>query len=181
MKMKKTGIGMMVVVAATVLLSGCSTSPTYSCGSPQGGKCQSVTDSYLSALGKKLKGIASPAAGSDGTSGKAVEASARVTQYIPEGVAIRSSPQVLRVWVAPWEDNNRVFHDQSYNYFVADSGEWMLRANTEKSLYANGYRALARPTEKQPVASGDTPAQPAKPAMTTAEATAAALDFAAGN
>jgi hypothetical protein len=74
-----------------------------------------------------------------------------------------------------------VFHDQSYNYFVADRGEWTLSANTEKSIYANGYRALARPTEKQPVASGDAPAKPAKPAMTTAEATAAALDFAAGN
>ena len=60
MKMKKTGVGIMVVVAATVLLSGCSTSPTYSCGSPQGGKCQSVTDSYLVCAGQETQGQCQP-------------------------------------------------------------------------------------------------------------------------
>ena len=180
MRNKMTGMGGRVVMAAAVLLAGCSASPAYTCGSPQGGKCQSVTDAYLSALGKKLKGRSGSDADTPNGNGLA-ETRARVTQYVPEGVAIRSSPQVMRVWVAPWEDNNGVFHDQSYNYFVADSGEWTLRANTEKSIYANGYKALARPTEKQPVGGNDAPAKPAKPAMTTAEATASALDFAAGN
>ena len=83
------------------------------------------------------------------------------------------------MWIAPWEDNNGVFHDQSYNYFVADRGEWTLRANTEKSIYANGYMALERPTEKQPAGTGDKPKD--KPAMTTQAATESALDFAAGN
>ena len=168
------------VLLGVLLLSGCSTSPNYACGTPQGGKCQSVSDSYLSALGKKLKGNATATKTTNTTGKPAVEASARVTQYIPEGVAIRSLPQVMRVWIAPWEDNNGVFHDQSYSYFVADAGEWSLRANTEKSLYPNGYALLARPTDKT-AASADNKAD-AKPkaAMTTQQAQDQALDFMAG-
>lgn len=173
---------LVATLSAVLLASGCSTSPNYACGSPQGGKCQSVSDSYLMALGKKLKG--SVGEGSKGMDAKAVEASAGVTQYIPEGVAIRSMPQVMRVWLAPWEDSNGVFHDQSYSYFVADAGEWTLRANTEKSIYANGYMALERPTEKEPAKTGsdgkDTKPVSATPAITRQEAEEQARDLMAG-
>jgi conjugal transfer pilus assembly protein TraV len=175
---------LIIVLLGVLLLSGCSTSPNYACGTPQGGKCQSVSDSYLSALGKKLKGNAGNAAvtkTANTTTGKpAVEASARVTQYIPEGVAIRSLPQVMRVWIAPWEDNNGVFHDQSYSYFVADAGEWSLRANTEKSLYPNGYALLARPTDKTAAPADNKADAKPKAAMTTQQAQDQALDFMAG-
>ncbi|MDD5394999.1 MAG: TraV family lipoprotein [Thiothrix sp.] len=182
MKMMKTATaGLWGLAFATLLLSGCSTSPSYACGSVQGGKCQSVSDSYLTALGKKLKG----SGGTPGKAGKAVEATgARVTQYIPEGIAIRSMPQVMRVWVAPWEDNNGVFHDQGYSYFVADAGQWALSANTEKSIYANGYMALEHPTEKGPVGgAADKASTKGKPpvAMTTAQAQGQAQDFMAGD
>ncbi len=174
----------LIILLAALALSGCSTSPSYACGTPQGGKCQSVSDSYLSALGKKLKGGASSATSATATPDKqgkpAVEATARVTQYIPEGVAIRSLPQVMRVWVAPWEDNNGVFHDQSYSYFVADAGEWSLRANTEKSLYPNGYALLERPTDKDPTPTTDSKTKPPAAAMTTQQAESAAVDFMAG-
>lgn len=174
--------GGITVLLAMLFISGCSTSPSYACGTPQGGKCQSVSDSYLSALGKKLKGSSATTGTSTKTSKPAVEATAKVTQYIPEGVAIRSLPQVMRVWIAPWEDNNGVFHDQSYSYFVADAGEWTLRANTEKSLYPNGFALLERPTDKTATpdeASKDSKPKP-KAAMTTQQAQDQALDFMAG-
>ena len=170
---------LIVMLLGVLLLSGCSTSPNYACGTPQGGKCQSVSDSYLGALGKKLKGNGSTTKTT--TSGKpAVEDTARVTQYIPEGVAIRSLPQVMRVWIAPWEDNNGVFHDQSYSYFVADAGEWSLRANTEKSLYPNGYALLERPTDKTAAPADNKADAKPKAAMTTQQAQDQALDFMAG-
>jgi conjugal transfer pilus assembly protein TraV len=180
--MKMTVVGLWGLALSALLLSGCSTSPSYACGSVQGGKCQSVSASYLMALGKNLKGSGSTS-DKAGKGGKAVEATgARVTQYIPEGIAIRSMPQVMRVWVAPWEDNNGVFHDQNYNYFVADSGQWALSANTEKSIYANGYMALEHPTEKEPTGAADSSKKPAKPvsAMTKADAQGQAQDFMAG-
>lgn len=169
---------LLLLAACGLLAAGCSASPTYACGSPQGGKCQSVTQAYLAALGKRLKG------GSQDTASNGQPDAARVTQYIPAGVAIRSLPQVMRVWIAPWEDSNGVFHDQSYNYFVADSGEWTLRANTARSIYANGYQALERPTEKQPAASADSKVGDAgKPAaaITQADAQAQAFDFMQGD
>ena len=171
---------LIIVLLGVLLLSGCSTSPNYACGTPQSGKCQSVSDSYLSALGKKLKGYATATKTTNTTGKPAVEASARVTQYIPEGVAIRSLPQVMRVWIAPWEDNNGVFHDQSYSYFVADAGEWSLRANTEKSLYPNGYALLARPTDKTAAPADNKADAKPKAAMTTQQAQDQALDFMAG-
>lgn len=171
---------LIIVLLGVLLLSGCSTSPNYACGTPQGGKCQSVSDSYLSALGKKLKGNATATKTTNTTGKPAVEASARVTQYIPEGVAIRSLPQVMRVWIAPWEDNNGVFHDQSYSYFVADAGEWSLRANTEKSLYPNGYALLERPTDKTAAPADNKADAKSKAAMTTQQAQDQALDFMAG-
>lgn len=171
---------LIIVLLGVLLLSGCSTSPNYACGTPQSGKCQSVSDSYLSALGKKLKGNATATKTTNTTGKPAVEASARVTQYIPEGVAIRSLPQVMRVWIAPWEDNNGVFHDQSYSYFVADAGEWSLRANTEKSLYPNGYALLARPTDKTAAPADNKADAKPKAAMTTQQAQDQALDFMAG-
>lgn len=155
-----------------IMLSGCSTTPRYACNAPDGGKCQSVTAAYQAALGTKAKAEKS----SNGTN--ATQAKPAVTQYIPEGVAIRSMPQVMRVWLAPWEDNNGVFHDQSYNYFVADAGEWTLRANVERNIYANGYMALERPTEKAAVDSS-TAKKTEKPAMTKEQAAAQAQDFVA--
>lgn len=124
-----------------LLLGGCSTSPQYACGAAPGGKCESVTDAYFAAIGKKTTG-------GKGDAPKATEATARVTQYIPEGIAIRSQPQVLRVWMPPWEDNNGVFHDQGYSYFVADPGDWVLKQNTGKTIYGNGFMALEHPTDK---------------------------------
>lgn len=168
-----------------LLLAGCSTSPNYACGAAPGGKCESVTDAYFAAIGKKT------GSNRGGGTAKATEATARVTQYIPEGVAIRTQPQVMRVWTAPWEDNSGVFHDQGYSYFVADPGEWTLRANTEKSIYGDGYMTLEHPSGKE--GSGDTNdtggkakgggkvTLPPAPAMTKGEAKGQAMDFLGDN
>ena len=76
------------LLGMALLASGCSTSPSYACGSPEGGKCQSVTDAYLAMKGRQANGSGS----TDGDSTGKPDAPARVTQYIPEGVAIRSLP-----------------------------------------------------------------------------------------
>ena len=133
---------------------GCSTTPKYACGTPEGGKCQSVNDAYLNALGKRIKHTITTGSGgtevADTDIATSYDAAPKVTQYVPEGVAILSQPQVIRVWVAPWEDAQGIFHDQSYQYTIVDSGQWTLRANTEKSIYPSPYMRLERPTEKVP-------------------------------
>jgi conjugal transfer pilus assembly protein TraV len=176
--MMKKQLLVLCVVSVSVLFAGCSTSPNYACGSPAGGKCQSVKESYLAALGKKLSAGGSSSSSSSSSNGKPVEATSRVTQYVPEGVAIRSMPQVMRVWVAPWEDANGVFHDQQYSYFVADPGQWTLKANTEKTIYGAGYPVLESPTDKTPAKDDK---KPSKPEMTMMQAEQAAIDLTTGN
>ena len=57
-----------------------------------------------------------------------------------------SEPTVLRVWIAPWEDNRKVPHDQSFLYAVADPGHWQV-AHSRKKI-AEQYRVLM-PVAKQ--------------------------------
>ena len=168
------------LLVSVSFMVGCSTTPKYACGTPEDGKCQSVGDAYMNALGKKIKHTftkgSKRTAVSDSDIATSYDVSPKVTQYVPEGVAILSQPQVMRVWVAPWEDAQGVFHDQSYQYTVVDSGQWTLRANTEKSIYPSPYMRLEHPTEKVPESTLLKPPA-AKPSMTTAQAEAAAQDL----
>ena len=46
--------------------------------------------------------------------------------------SLRTPPRVLRLWVAPWEDADGDFHDQSYVYVVADPGRWGIEHNQKR-------------------------------------------------
>lgn len=44
----------------------------------------------------------------------------------PEVVPLRTPPEILRIWIAPWEDSTGALHSGSYIYLVVDSGKWIL-------------------------------------------------------
>ncbi|HWP91764.1 MAG TPA: type IV conjugative transfer system lipoprotein TraV [Thermodesulfobacteriota bacterium] len=44
----------------------------------------------------------------------------------PNVVPLRTPPDVLRVWVAPWEDKNGALHGGNYIYLVVNSGRWIF-------------------------------------------------------
>ena len=73
------------------------------------------------------------------------------------GSPVLSVPTVLRVWVAPWEDNRNVLHDQSFLYAVADPGHWQVSHSKQK--IAEQYRVLM-PAAKQAQQPESKPAQP---------------------
>jgi conjugal transfer pilus assembly protein TraV len=39
---------------------------------------------------------------------------------------LRTPPEILRIWIAPWEDSSGALHSGSYIYLVVDSGKWIL-------------------------------------------------------
>jgi len=41
-------------------------------------------------------------------------------------VPIRSAPKILRVWIAPWIDQEGDLHQEGYVYLVVDHGTWAL-------------------------------------------------------
>jgi len=78
------------------------------------------------------------------------------------GMPVRQPPLVLRVWMAPYEDEGGDLHDQSYFYTMVHSGKWMIEAN--RNTISNQFRPiypLNRPTQNQePAAPAEKEAQP---------------------
>ncbi len=75
---------------------------------------------------------------------------------------VRQPPLVLRVWMAPYEDEGGDLHDQSYFYTMVHSGKWMIEANrnTISSQFKPIY-PLNRPTQSsQEQAPADKEVQP---------------------
>lgn len=68
------------------------------------------------------------------------KASPRDMNATSSGMPVRQPPLVLRVWMAPYEDEGGDLHDQSYFYTMVHSGRWMIEAN--RSSIANQYRPI---------------------------------------
>jgi type IV conjugative transfer system lipoprotein TraV len=41
-------------------------------------------------------------------------------------VPLRTPPEIVRVWIAPWEDTNGALHGGNYIYLVVNSGKWII-------------------------------------------------------
>lgn len=56
------------------------------------------------------------------------------------GTPLRSPEQVLRIWIAPFEDTEGDLHDQKYIYLAVNTGQWQLdaiRGNAKKQPFEN--------------------------------------------
>lgn len=53
---------------------------------------------------------------------------------LTSGAPMRSAPRVLRIWIAPWEDNNNVLNDQKLAYLTIDSGRWLIEHNQRQII-----------------------------------------------
>ena len=137
---------MMRRLAAAVLvpaiLGGCASTMSgfdggsqFACKAPDGVTCSSLSGVYANAVANNL-----PALRKDGKGdAKGAPRTGEVVGRAPSsGEPIRSQPKVLRVWIAPWEDADGDFHDQSYVYVVADPGRWVIEHNQKRIV--NRYR-----------------------------------------
>lgn len=123
-------------------LSGLGGAPAYACKAPVGAQCTSVSGVYANAL-LGMAVVPNPPA-SNSVSASTVETKAakpvvattphvhhehaqRPTIASPTGAnALRSSPRVLRMWVAPWEDADGDLHEDSVVHVVVDTGRWLI-------------------------------------------------------
>lgn len=89
----------------------------------------------------------------------------------PEAVPrpLRSSPRLMRIWLAPWEDADGDLIDQTYVYLQVDSGRWLVDRATERARIATVDPMPTSPAipvrpatdtagPKPPAAGGPTPA-----------------------
>ncbi len=142
-----------------ICVSACNTTgldaqKSFSCKAPPGISCSSVSGVYANAVANNLPGAntGKPAT----VYGKTGLAKERVVGEAPTtGTPLLSEPTVLRVWIAPWEDEGKVLHDQSFLYAVVDPGHWQV-AHSKQNI-TNQYRVLA-PTLIKPQQQVDQPA-----------------------
>ena len=124
--MTKKTITAIIFSLMAVSVGGCSSSAIwglgssdYSCPAPKGDACRGVSSVYDDG--------AASAASADEPSAAAPVAAAPPKRAIPQsGAPLLHAPRLIRLWVAPFEDENGDLHDQQFVYVVIDFGEWNL-------------------------------------------------------
>jgi conjugal transfer pilus assembly protein TraV len=171
-----------------MLLSACGSmtgltgsSSSFACKAPDGVSCTSVSGVYANAQQNNLPALRSraqdtPAPGALPTGGAAFPLPA-------PGMPIRSQARMLRIWVAPWRDDEDTLHDQSYLYVMLDPGKWLIEHSREATVRKTmtrlqplgRARAVDAPAEPEPARPGAPPAR----VRDNADAQAAAREAAA--
>lgn len=155
----------LLFIASAGVLSGCSTiHGNYACGVPGGVTCKSLNEVYNDTNGRLAPPEKPPSDNdkkSDDKDKKAEQESAYKSTLltgqainlpkIEPGQPLRVEPRLLRIWYAPWEDSDRVFHDQSFAYVVVDDGRWLLSQNRNQMEMSWRSRMVIPPTNRIPV------------------------------
>lgn len=150
MKATLTLIVGVFILSGCMNMSGLDAKGSYSCRVPDprpGMACSSISGVYDKTINEDYATPASSTTKSDdkkssgpeqyGSNKKSVtlddgKLSPRDMKAPESGMPIRQPPLVLRVWVAPYEDDSGDLHDQSYFYTMIHSGKWMIEANRTK-------------------------------------------------
>jgi len=147
-------------------MSGLDAQGSFSCKAPAGVACQSISGTYANAAQNNLpfqRQHDDPKRNEDRqdsavqpwfTAERTAKLSPRNMEAPNSGMPIREPPLVLRVWIAPWEDDTGDLHDQSYFYTMVHPGKWLIEAN--RSAISNHFRPVY--PLKQHNAEEDTPA-----------------------
>lgn len=121
MKRSAVWVGSVVLMG---LFSGCAVK--YGCPAPEGVTCKSISEVYAKSRGQ------GKAAGDRGKTEPVKESILPAPDprlRAPDSaVPLRSVPKVLRVWIAPWIDEEGDLHQEGHLYMVVDSGEWVIGA-----------------------------------------------------
>ena len=168
-------------------MSGLDAQSSFSCKAPAGVSCQSISGTYANAAQNNLpfqRQHDDPRKNEDRQDSAvqpwfATERTAKLSPRNMEapstGMPIREPPLVLRVWIAPWEDDTGDLHDQSYFYTMVHPGRWLIEAN--RSAISKQFRPvypLKQHNVEDEAPAGQTPtANPALPTGLPERASAA--------
>ncbi len=134
-------------------MSGLDTESGFACKAPPGVACQSISGTYSNSIQNNLpsqrkqgEGEAGNAQEGDGPKtysdqgSERTKLSPRDMEAMSSGIPIRQPPLIVRVWVAPWEDESGDLHDQSYFYTMVHSGKWVIESN--RTAISNRFRPV---------------------------------------
>lgn len=135
-----------LAITGCASFSGLDGKSSFSCKAPDGVSCSSLSGIYANAKQENLPGLRSQNNNSTPEKKNVTEDSVQSTlplvglqpniaiKPLHSGDPIYTQPKVMRVWLAPWEDQDGDFHDQSYIYMVADYGRWVIGHNQHRIM-----------------------------------------------
>lgn len=144
--MKRAVLMLLPALTACANMAGLDGKSEFACRAPDGVVCTSVSGVYANTVAGTL-----PARQADHPQGVAPESAAEIQQkgqadtprpYAATppastapaaGTPLLSPPKVLRLWLAPWVDEDGDLHDQAYLYVMWHRGEWQL-GHTEADI-----------------------------------------------
>ena len=132
----------MAITGCSSMMTGLDGQGSFSCKAPDGISCASLSGVYANAVQNNLPGqrpISTAGKTSENTSAPAVMPS----RTVQAGDPLRSAQKVRRIWLAPWEDDDEVLHDQSYIYLVVDTGRWQVEHSRRQAT--ERYRPVMAP------------------------------------
>jgi type IV conjugative transfer system lipoprotein TraV len=129
-----------VVLLMGGVLSACAVK--YGCPAPDGVSCKPISEVYrdgetlkdggarleASSLKPQTSNAPAPDPRTSVSSVQPLDASSLhpQTSSAHASVPLRSAPKILRVWVAPWIDEDGDLHQENFLYLVVDQGTWAM-------------------------------------------------------
>lgn len=148
-KQPLTRLALMLGIAASSActnLSGLGGSTSLSCPLDAGGTCQSIRATYEQvSAGQTGAAYSVPAQTQNTNTSEQAKSALFSWNAAPQGATrltptsgqpIRSESDVLRVWIAPYEDDEGVLRDQAYTYVVLDNARWVIEHNQRRIMQA---------------------------------------------
>ena len=138
----------------------------FKCKAPEGVQCTSMSGVKANLQANNLPGQTPSQAekrqdGSDAVRAYREDSSASGSTRVIESApgAIRSLPETIRIWVAPWEDADGDLNEESKIYLVVNQGRWLVEHNKRKieSEFGPSRVAILPPTGTGQDGSGDAP------------------------
>ena len=133
--MRRAVLLLLPTLSACANMAGLDGKSEFACRAPDGVVCTSVSGVYANTLAGTL-----PTRPASETDPKPPAAEPRPYGARPPvgtapaaGTPLLSQPRVLRLWLAPWVDEDGDLHDQAYLYVMWHRGEWQL-GHTEAGI-----------------------------------------------
>lgn len=146
-----------VSVSALLGCTGLSGSSKFACKAPDGVACNSMSGTYHNSVANNLPGQQTSPEHGDTLKATAVSGATQASspndavRNAPlSGVPLRTAPQVLRVWVAPYVDTDGDLRDQAYLYVTLNEGRWQIQ-HTQRQA-AEKYKPVRQAELKNPTA-----------------------------
>jgi conjugal transfer pilus assembly protein TraV len=144
--MRRAVLLLLPALTACANMAGLDGKSEFACKAPDGVVCTSVSGVYANTLAGTLparrEGNAQSVTPDSASEAKPNGPAAPIKPYpaVPPastaptaGTPLLSPPRVLRLWLAPWVDEDGDLHDQAYLYVMWHRGEWQL-GHTEAGI-----------------------------------------------